>query len=390
MIKRKKGILKICTMLLAGTLILTGCSINSTTGNNNAETESDTITITDSVGREVTLEKNIDRIVLIRSRDIFEIEVLLGDEMPDKIVGWSDDLQTNDADTYKKVIETFPEMESIPSIGNNANDTISTEAVLALEPDLVLMNASMAQGNFDYVEKLEEANLPIVYLDSVSNPLSSPQESLAILGEILGKQDKANEVIEYMNEQVDAVISRLDSIEENSVSTYIEIGNGGPSKIANTFGSSPEKPDKFTSWGVILDALKVNNIAKGVSSSSPLSSEYILEQDPDVIVITGQGWEKSGTMQMGYYADADTSQEILKSFTTRTGWNTLSAVKNNEVYSLYHGFPPHVFAFAGIQGLAKAFYPDTFEDLNPSENLKEFYEKFMPEEFSGEWFLKLQ
>ena len=390
MIKRKKGILKICTMLLAGTLLLTGCSINSTTGNNNAETESDTITITDSVGREVTLEKNIDRIVLIRSRDIFEIEVLLGDEMPDKIVGWSDDLQTNDADTYKKVIETFPEMESIPSIGNNANDTISTEAVLALEPDLVLMNASMAQGNFDYVEKLEEANLPIVYLDSVSNPLSSPQESLAILGEILGKQDKANEVIEYMNEQVDAVISRLDSIEENSVSTYIEIGNGGPSKIANTFGSSPEKPDKFTSWGVILDALKVNNIAKGVSSSSPLSSEYILEQDPDVIVITGQGWEKSGTMQMGYYADADTSQEILKSFTTRTGWSTLSAVKNNEVYSLYHGFPPHVFAFAGIQGLAKAFYPDTFEDLNPSENLKEFYEKFMPEEFSGEWFLKLQ
>ena len=118
-----------------------------------------------------------------------------------QIVGWSDDLQTNDSDTYKKVIETFPEMASIPSIGNNANDTISTEAVLALEPDLVLMNASMAQGNFDYVEKLEEANLPIVYLDSVSNPLSSPQESLAILGEILGKQDKANQVIEYMNKQ---------------------------------------------------------------------------------------------------------------------------------------------------------------------------------------------
>lgn len=389
MIKRKNVILKICTMLLTGALLLSGCSSNSN-GNNSAKTESDTITITDSVGREVTLEKDIDRIILVRSRDIFEIEVLLGDEMPDKIVGWSDDLQTNDSDTYKKVIETFPEMASIPSIGNNANDTISTEAVLALEPDLVLMNASMAQGNFDYVEKLEEANLPIVYLDSVSNPLSSPQESLAILGEILGKQDKANEVIEYINKQVDAVMSRLENIEENSVSTYIEIGNGGPSKIANTFGSSPEKPDKLTSWGVILDALKVNNIAKGVSKSSPLNSEYILEQDPDVIVITGQGWEKSGTMEMGYYADANRSQEILKSFTTRTGWNTLSAVKNNEVYSLYHGFPPHVFAFAGIQGLAKAYYPDIFEDLNPSENLKEFYEKFMPEDFSGEWFLKLQ
>ncbi|WP_294395325.1 ABC transporter substrate-binding protein [uncultured Clostridium sp.] len=389
MIKRKKDILKICTLLLTGSLFLTGCS-NISTGKNSSNSKSDKITITDSVGREVTLENDIDRIVLVRSRDIFELEVLLGEEMPDKIVGWSDDLQTHDADTYKKVIETFPEMASKPSIGNNANDTISAEAVLALEPDLVLMNASMAQGNYDYAEKLEEANLPIVYLDSVSDPLSSPQESIALLGKILGKQEKADELVNYMNEQVNTVMSRLENIEENSVSAYMEIGNGGPSKIANTFGSAPETPDKFTSWGVILDALKVNNIAEGVSKSSPLNSEYILEQDPDVIVITGQGWEKSGTMKMGYYADAADSQKILKSFTTRTGWNTLSAVKNNQVYSLYHGFPPHVFAFAGVQGLAKAFYPDVFEDLNPTENLKKFYDKFMPEEFSGEWFMQLQ
>ena len=389
MIKRKKGILKMCTLLLAGTLMLTGCAGGAT--GSGSKNEKETITITDSAGREVTLEKDIDRIVLIRSRDIFELEVLLGDEMPKKLVGWSDDLQTNDSDTYKKIIETFPEMESIPSVGNNANDTISAEAVLALEPDLVLMNVSMAKnGNFDYVQKLEEANLPIVYLDSVSNPLSSPQESMALLGKILGKEEKADQIIDYMNKQVETVMSRMENIEENSVSTYIEIGNGGASKIANTFGSSPEKPDKVTSWGVILDALKVDNIAKGVSASSPLNSEYILEKNPDVIVITGQGWEKSGTMEMGYYAETEKSQEILKSYTERTGWNTLSAVKNKEVYSLYHGFPPHVFAFAGLQGLAKAYYPEVFADLDPNENLKEFYEKFMPEQFSGEWFLKLQ
>ena len=383
---RKKSIFKMCTMILAGTLLLTGCS-NS---NSSKDDSNETITITDAAGREVTLEKDIDRIVLVRSRDIFEVEALLGDEMPDKIVGWSDDLQTNDIDTYKKVTETFPQMKDLPSIGNNANDTISTEAVLALEPDLVLMNVSMKQGNFDYVEKLEDAGLPIVYLDSVSNPLSSPQESMKILGEVLGKEDKANEIVDFMDKQVDAVMSRINDIPENSVSTYIEIGNGGPSKIANTFGSSPEKPNKFTSWGVVLDALKVNNIAKGVSKSAPLNAEYILEQNPDTIVITGQGWDKSGAMQMGYYATEEKSQELLQAFTTRTGWDTLKAVENKNVYSIYHGFPPHVFAFAGVQGLAKAFYPDTFTDLDPYANLKEFYDKFMPEKLSGEWFLKLQ
>lgn len=386
MIKRKKAIMKICTMMLAGTLLLSGCSNSSSSKKENNET----ITITDAAGREVTLEKDIDRIVLVRSRDIFEVEALLGDEMPDKLVGWSDDLQTNDIDTYKKVTETFPQLKDLPSIGNNANNTISTEAVLSLEPDLVLMNVSMKQGNFDYVEKLEEAGLPIVYLDSVSNPLSSPQESMKILGEVLGKEDKANEIVDFMDKQVDTVMSRIKDIPENSVSTYIEIGNGGPSKIANTFGSSPEKPDKFTSWGVVLDALKVNNIAKGVSKSSPLNAEYILEQNPDTIVITGQGWDKSGAMQMGYYATEEKSQELLRGFTTRTGWDTLSAVQNKNVYSIYHGFPPHVFAFAGVQGLAKAFYPDTFKDLDPYANLQEFYDKFMPEKLSGEWFLKLQ
>ena len=36
MIKRKKGILKICTMLLTGALLLSGCSSNSN-GNNSAK-----------------------------------------------------------------------------------------------------------------------------------------------------------------------------------------------------------------------------------------------------------------------------------------------------------------------------------------------------------------
>lgn len=343
----KKRIFKVCTGLLVGALLLTGCS-----SNNSSKAGNETVTITDAAGREVTLEKDIDRIVLVRSRDIFEVEALLGDEMPDKIVGWSDDLQTNDIDTYKKVIETFPEMKSKPSIGNNANDSISAEAVLALEPDLVLMNVSMKQGNFDYVQKLEDAGLPIVYLDSVSNPLSSPQESMKILGEVLGKEDKANEIVDFMDKQVDTVMSRINDIPENSVSTYIEIGNGGPSKIANTLGSSPEKPDKFTSWGVIIDALKVNNIAKGISKSSPLNAEYILEQNPDTIVITGQGWDKAGAMQMGYFATENKSQELLQAYTKRTGWDSLSAVQNKNVYSIYimdfHHMSLHLLVFKDL------------------------------------------
>jgi iron complex transport system substrate-binding protein len=80
----------------------------------------------------------------------------------------------------------------------------------------------------------------------------------------------------------------------------------------------------------------------------------------------------------------------LESFAQRPGWDKLDAVRNNKVYSLHHVLSRDIWDFVGNQYFAKCFYPDEFEDLDPEENLKEFYREFMPVEYSGVWMIDLK
>ena len=57
--------------------------------------------------------------------------------------------------------------------------------------------------------------------------------------------------------------------------------------------------------------------------------------------------------------------------------------------ALYHDLSRHIFDFAGTQFLAKQIYPELFEDINPEENLRDFFDKYMPVELDGVWTISL-
>ena len=52
-------------------------------------------------------------------------------------------------------------------------------------------------------------------------------------------------------------------------------------------------------------------------------------------------------------------------------------------------YPATYFDFAGTQFLAKQIYPELFEDINPEENLRDFFDKYMPVELDGVWTISL-
>ncbi|HEY8805315.1 MAG TPA: ABC transporter substrate-binding protein [Clostridium sp.] len=150
-------------------------------------------------------------------------------------------------------------------------------------------------------------------------------------------------------------------------------------------------PKQYISWGSVLNKLKVNNVADGVIAvpQGAMSAEGLLKINPDVIVITGQDWITPSSMKIGFNATEIGSQAILKKYLNRPGWSSLSAVKNKQVYSVWHN-TAQITNFAAIESLAKDFYPDEFKDLNPENDLKEFYSKFMPIKYSGVWMLSLK
>ena len=93
---------------------------------------------------------------------------------------------------------------------------------------------------------------------------------------------------------------------------------------------------------------------------------------------------------LGYGADGGLAAERLSLYMKREGWAGLTAVKDGRMGALYHDLSRHIFDFAGAQFMAKMIHPELFADLEPEENLAEFFELYMPTELKGAWTVCLK
>lgn len=350
-------------------------------------------TITDLAGRKVSVKKDIRRIILLRSKDIYELAPLLGEELPDKLIAWGPDLKSDDYEAYQKFTETYPELKKISQTGSIYNDGLSVEQLVNLNPDLVIADKFIIDRGYKYLTKLEETGLPVVFLDGSNDPLTGSQRGIVLLGEILGKVQRAKEINDFVTEQFNAVLSKINALKLPLPSVYLEQGMAGPDSFGSTYGSTGN-PKQYTSWGMVLHQLRVHNIADGiVAKQEPINPEYILKVDPDVIVITGQNWvstpgSSAGAMRLGYSLTQQQAEKSLEGFTKRPGWSGLKAVKNKRLFSVFHNTAV-ITCFGSVQALAKYIYPQVFADLDPQQNLQVFYQRFMPITYSGTWMAAL-
>ena len=375
--------------ILALTIVLFIPSPGFATGQGEQQVSvSETVTVTDLAGREVTLKYPVERIVLVRSRDIYGISAVLGEATAEKIAAWGPDIKTADKDAYEKYLEHFPSLGQLPWLGDIFKDALSTEQIIALDPDVVIVETFMSERGYESIDRLEQAGVPLLFLDFSRRPFEAPQESILLIGKITGQNARAQEIVAYVNEQIELVFNRLKNSQGPKPTVYLEAGNLGPKEYSVTYGYN--KKQTMSSWGAMLQATGADNIAgEAVVNMAVINPEYLLEANPDRIVITGAYWPAEGAMRMGYYAEPVEAKRHLRAFCERPGWQDLDAVKNNQVYSLFHGFTMHIFSFVGLQQMVKWLYPETFQDIDPEENFREFHRRFMPIEYSGTWMIAI-
>ena len=338
------------------------------------------ITVTDLAGRTVTIDKPVERVVITFNFE--EYLAVEGGENPfKKIVGWTRGYWEGRRQwTWEKYKKASPEIEDIPDVGYIYKGTFSAEKVISLEPDIVIMTAYDYERARDDISKLEQAGIPVVLIDYHTETLETHTKSTLMLGKVLGKEERAQEIVEFYTEQVNKVYYRMDEIEgKPKPKVYIE---GGYERW--------RVYDKTTMFGAIADKLGAINIAE--EGTKTISPEQVLTANPDVIIITGAYWTKYKypTPRLGYFADAEESRELLKQIIDRPGWDALNATKNHRVYCIHHGSSRHIYDFFVDQYFAKCLYPDEFEDLDPEANWKEFHERFLPVDYSGVWMLSLE
>ena len=389
MFKQKKFMAYLATVfLLIVSMLIAACGGPSET-KKDASQMNKPIEITDVTGRTVTLKKPAERVVLQWSGaggPFFTISALMGKDTPKVIAGMDTSLQDYRADMWKHFTAEMPELAKIPVVGTIGDKTFNAEQVVALNPDVIFIPVDLKdQYESDAKAKMDAAGIQTIYIDYHAEKLESHQKSIEAIGKALGKEERAAEISKFYTDRVTRVLDRVSKINKPKPTVYLEVGMNGPEEFGNSFSSN-------YSWGALATMAGADVITKDViKKTSPINPEFILEKNPDIIMIMGSYWPKKPTsMRLGFEATEDSSQALLKAFTTeRQGWSELKAVENKQVYSAHHGLPREVFDAAVFEYLAKTFYPEEFEEVDPEATLKEFYDKFLPFSYSGIWFMHM-
>jgi iron complex transport system substrate-binding protein len=344
-------------------------------------TASSTITVTDFQDRSVTIKAPVERFILLESSKLPEITALLSDDFLGRLVGWDNDFQLNAGDGYARFVQKYPALADVPDVGSMYEGTMSIEKVIDLKPDVVIAQKWMfvfgEEATRAALDRLDQAGIPVVFLDFWADPLKNSTESMRLLGRIFGREERAAEIVDFYNKQLALVTDHLQTTTSVNPSVYIECAYKGPAEYGLSYGD--------VAWGLIIKAAGGDNIATALlgDTAKALSPEYVLEKSPETVILTGRNWETAGSLRMGYLASVDQVKSTMTPFVERPGWDGLKAVKNKKVYGIYHGFCFSIFNYAAVQALAAWFHPEAFKEFDPEASLKEFHALFLPVEYGG-------
>jgi ABC-type Fe3+-hydroxamate transport system substrate-binding protein len=340
------------------------------------------LAITDALGRHLTLRGAAERIVLGFNYE--EFTAVAGPSGWDRVAGFARTLWTDwRPATFKRYLVPIPRLADLPDVGNTDDSTFSLEKVLSLRPDLVVM----AEWSFgvlaEQVKQLEALGIPVMVIDYNAEIPERHVASTLALAAVTGNEERGRALADlYLAKLAD--IQRRAKTAGTHPKAYVELGQGGAGVIGNTYWQGM--------WGRLLDLIGADNIAAGhiAKAWGPLSPEYVLSANPDVIFIAGSSWLKSpNAVITGYDAPVELTRSRLAPYAQRDGWAGLTAIRNGELHAIEHGLCRALFDYTAAQYLAKQLYPDAFADIDPVGELRRYHEQFLPVSFEGTWMTRL-
>lgn len=341
------------------------------------------IRIKDVLGREVVLETPPQRIVL----GFYYTDYLAvgGIKALSKVVGFSKAVWTDwTPASWELYSQSLPELKKIADVGEVEVGTFSVEKVLSLKPDLLLLADWQYQVLEIDLEPIQKAGIPIVVIDYNKELPSLHILSTKILGQITGEVQRANELCDFYENTLKQIQEKITKANREKPKVYVEFGNKGPSESGFTFGKNM--------WGPLIELAMGENIAKPfIEQWGPMNPEQVLVSKPDVILIAGRETElkkNKEAMVMGVGIPKEEAQKRLNGYKQRLGWDSLPAIKNNNLFGVYQGASRTLADIAMVQFIAQALYPDLFKDVDVQKLYLEFHQKYLPVVPSGTFVIQ--
>lgn len=327
--------------------------------------------LVDTLGREVTVDLPAKRVVLG-----FYLEDYMAIGGPggfDRVVGISKAVWRDwTPESWAAYVGRDPALDDLPDIGDVENGSFSTEAVIELKPDVLILAEYQYRMVPEAVDTLVRAGVPVVVADFHTHRLANALATIRLLGRIAGSEARAEEIAQTYESTLVDVRRRIAAAGRPRPAVYLEFGNGGPAVPGISWGSYM--------WGAMTETAGGDNIARDlVETWAPINPEEVLHRRPDVIVITGSEWkDRPGALRIGHGVPAEDVRHVLRSYSERPGWRDLPAVQNGRLFALYQGASRTLPDYIAVQYLAKAFYPELFADLDPADAYRRYYERYLP------------
>ena len=340
-----------------------------------APTESAEITITDMIGREVTIVPgSYKRVVCIGAGAlrmysyIGDVSLLAGVEDIDNTT-LSERPMMFDSVARPYVLAYGDTFNALPScgVGGPMAQTAEAEKILSCNPDIVI-------SEYEDVEKedalQEQLGVPVITLKAGSKGVFDEafSGSMALLGKVFGEEEKAADLVAFVEAEAAEITARTaDIAQENKPSVYVcGLGNWGTTDHLMT-------AENYVSFQVANVKNTVSGL--GIQGIGPIEEEKFVElgDQMDIIIMDAAAVKNIKPL----YAEDPTM------------FDTCKAWQNGEVYleMAYNAYYTNFeIALINTWFIAKTVYPEAFADIDMTAKTNEVTEAFFGKDLADEIF----
>ncbi|MDB1652632.1 siderophore ABC transporter substrate-binding protein [Enterococcus durans] len=250
----------VLSILLMATFGLAACG---NTGNSSTvstqtsnTTEQTTVSIKDSNGDRVEVQKNPQKVVVFDNGSLDTLDAL---GVGDRVIGAA----TKNLPSY---LDKYKDVESAGGIKEP-----DLEKINQLQPDLIIISGRQS----DYKEELAKI-APTLYLAvDTKEPWESVQQNVNALAEIFGKEDKAKEELATLTKEIEETKEKASKLEQTALVTLVNEGQ------LSAYGSGSR-------FGLVHDVFGFKQADDQIEASThgqSISYEYILEKNPGILFV---------------------------------------------------------------------------------------------------------
>jgi len=327
---------KLLALLLAA-LLFAGCS-----GSKESSAPAEGRLITDAAGRSVTIPERVESVVCV-GVGALRYTCYVGGQ--DRVIGVEDYEKEATVDRLYNLVN-FERFSTLPAIGGNGEPW--HEEIIAVNPQLIVLSEL---AGVDADELQQKTGIPVVCVAGSDSLLDGKAyDTVALLGELYGLEDRAEELTAYLRGMEEELLER---------------GSKGE-KLTAYVGAVAFKGYHGIEWTEAgygpLALIGAENLADslGKNGAFELDKEQILSWNPDAIFLDYTGLP---LVREDYAA-------------RRELYDSLTAVQEGRVYSQ---IPFRSFAVNLDTALADAWYagcvlaPEGFADIDPEAKAREIF-----------------